>query len=289
VGPGGRQTFLGNTRRVVVLVENWGGVHEGIDCILPIPDETWHRLRAHMMTSATSYVRHPSMPELVRGLDLSPGGLELYQKTPGMGLLGQMMANATYWLSFHVERFETWLVACPSPLRELGIAALLRFGERVDGSLDDDALSRMETELIPRLEGEVQDGVQVGIRHLRRILETQAEMPQWIAEGYRESRAARALSVESLRQPATARIVVSRGQTVLEDPLKAQVGEALILEAFDERSRPVRHPEVEHIADAPVLIQDPSEDQRRVRFLVPGTYALRVPGRSLGERKITVA
>lgn len=227
---------------------------------------------------------HPSMPELVGGLELSAAHLHRREDAGAIEAFTRMLANAEYWLSFELASFEPLLETCPSPLRELGVAITLRFNDRMDGELTRDDLSRAR-ELLAGLSSDLASGVAEGLETLLRAVDARESRPRFEAEGFSIYNPTSALSVHSLRAMGKASISVF-GRSATDKQLAVRVGEAIRLSAVDERNRPVKPPEIESRLGAPVLTRDEPEGARSVIFLVPGDYVLRVPGRAAGERKL---
>src|SRR5688572_5213357 len=113
--------------------------------------------------------QHPSMPDLVGGVDLSTSALE---KREDVAEFARMLANAEYWLSFDMASFEPLLEKSPSPLRELGVAVLLRFSEQMLGELTLADLEEAKKIVIPGLTTDLQPGVEHGLDTLVRAVRT---------------------------------------------------------------------------------------------------------------------
>src|SRR5258708_2034603 len=94
---------------------------------------------------------HPLMLQLVGGVELSLAILNRREDASEITAFAQMLANAEYWLSFDMAAFEPLLSKSPSPLRELGVAIALRFGEGFDGGLSLEDLARAKEALSPKL------------------------------------------------------------------------------------------------------------------------------------------
>ncbi len=226
---------------------------------------------------------HPSLPQLVGGLDLSSAHLS---RSPQTAAFARMMANAEYWLSFDLASFESLLVKTPSPLRELGVAILLRFSDGVDGELGIEDLQRAQEALQKELPSELWPAVLDGIQTLERAVRAKHGREQFAAAGFKPYALTTSLSVHALRAMGRAQIELSG---VEEPALRIPIGTILTTRALDERKKPLPPPEAESRIGAPLLVREDSAEHRSFVFLVPGEYVLRVPGRAAGDRKLLVA
>lgn len=233
---------------------------------------------------APSRPRHPALPALVDGLDLSPTALESRPDAEAVRPLAQLLANAEYWLSFDLASFEPMLARCPSPLRELGVAVLLKFNDDVGGRLHNADVERAETEIAADLPDDLRAGVQSGLRSLAAAVRCRDAREARIAEGYKPYTKDAGMNVAALRAMGTARIEIEGVDDRDKAPV-VRVGEPVTLRAFDERGRPAAAPEIESGVGAELLVRD-ADGARTVVWQTPGAYRLRVPGKAAGDRKI---
>lgn len=223
--------------------------------------------------------------ELLGGVDLSVGRLRgQLEQEPSLSPLIEMLDIAEYWLSFDLASFEPMLTGCPSPLKEIGVAALLRFGERPDGRLSPDALAATRRAL-GKLKAPYADGLDAGLQSLNRAVAARERFDELLEDGYVVAEAGTTLSAHALRAMGHADIeVVGHDNKGL---VEVQVGEPFETRASD-RSKILTPPVVESLVQMPVLIRDQDDTQktRAAVVLVPGRYILRVPGKATGERHL---
>lgn len=257
---------------------------------------------------------HPEFPELAGGLRLSAEALRRRDDAKKMDTFVQMLANAEYWLSFELHAFEPVLVTAPSPLRELGVAVALKFGEHMDGRLAASDVDSARQFLLRRIAPDLRPGVTQALDRLRAMVEIRDRQTALANEGFVIYQPEPALSVHALRVMGRATIVVD-GNPDADKVLELKVGEPVRLAATDEKGRPLDPPEIETDTGAPLLVRtgdkatglderterdvtahrsdrSPSTDRapvaRDVVFMVPGAYRLRVRGRASGDKKVIV-
>lgn len=232
-------------------------------------------------------IPHPVVPQLLAGLDLSSAHLATLPPTPGLDRLQRMIANAEYWLSFDASNLDPLLQSCPTPLRELGVAIALRFGEQFGGRITHNDLSAARAELLEALPPAIRTSILAGLEILERSIRARDGRPDLEARGFRPYVATRSLSVHALRAGGKA-IITIEGVDDNAIGVDVPLGQEIKLTARGERGQALAAPEVESpIANAGVLVFDPpGESGRRIVFTVPGQYRLRVPGRATGDRKI---
>ncbi|MCC7381861.1 MAG: hypothetical protein IT384_08535 [Deltaproteobacteria bacterium] len=231
--------------------------------------------------------KHPALPDLVLGHDLSHAALLARDDSAALGALIELLQNAEYWLSFELSSFEPLLSRCPSPLRELGVGIELRFGEGVDGHLSSEDLSEARRQLLPSLPADLGRAIGSGIEALEHAVAARDRLPDLEALGFASYQPASGLSVHGLRAGGRATILgdgeALRGDAVLP------IGKPVVLTATDDRDKPLAPPEVENDLSPPLLAKNGAEDgEREVVFLVPGRYRLRVPGRAEGVKTVLV-
>lgn len=223
---------------------------------------------------------HPSVPELVRGVDLSSKAL----RARGLTALAEVLTNGEYWLSFELSRFEPLLACAPSPLRELGVGVVLRFGEGVDGRLEARDLERARELLLPGLPSDLAGAIEAALGTLGRALSARERLEAHEREGFARYTASSALSVHGLRAGGRAQIIA--GDRFLARDAELALGEVHALSAADERGRALSAPEVESETGAPIWARAPEKETRAVLLVVPGRYRLRVPGRAEAQLSI---
>src|SRR5205814_9321811 len=113
--------------------------------------------------SAPARPSHPIMRETVGGLELSVASLARREDANKIKPFAQMLANAEYWLSFDMASFEPLLAKSPSPLRELGVAVALKFGEGMDGGLSLADVERAREAIATKLTGDLKSGIELGL------------------------------------------------------------------------------------------------------------------------------
>ena len=229
---------------------------------------------------------HVELPELAGGLSLSVESLRRRDDADKMETFIQMLANAEYWLSFDLHSFEPILASAPSPLRELGVAAALRFSERVDGRLSVADLDAAEQFVLRRIAPDLRAGVTEGLNRLKAVVDTRDQQESLAAEGYVAYDHEPALSVHALRAMGRAHIIVD-GDRDRPNTIEAQVGHPVRLSSIDDKDRPLDPPEIETDTGAPLLVRS-IDGARDVIFMVPGRYRIRVPGRASGDKKVMV-
>jgi hypothetical protein len=228
--------------------------------------------------------QHPSMPDLVGGIELSASAIEKRQDATALTEFARMLANAEYWLSFDMASFEPLLEKSPSPLRELGVAVLLRFSEQMLGELTIADLEEAKKVVVPQLTTDLQPGVEHGLDTLVRAVKTRDALEKLKAEGFTEYSGGKGTSVHALRAAGMSNILID-GKTPSEKRPSVELGKPISLKATDERGRALDPPEIESRISAPVLVRD-TNGERTVVFFVPGEYHLRVPTKASGDRKI---
>lgn len=229
---------------------------------------------------------HPVLRELAGGLDLSVPALAKRPDAKALDVLSQMLSNAEYWLSFDVAAFEPLLAKSPTPLRELGVAVALRFGDGLDGGLALADLARARDALVAKLPSDLKAGVEVGLTTLERAVRARDHVAELEKDGFKRYVATQSLSVHALRAMGRSTITIT-GHKDDEKKVEVRFGEPIRVASFDERGRPLSPPEVESHVEAPLWFRDEKEPNQRTIFLVvPGEYFVRVPGRATGDRKL---
>lgn len=227
---------------------------------------------------------HPSIPALVEGAELSAGALAQRPDAQALADFAKMMANAEYWLSFDLASFEPLLARCPSPLRELGVAVLLRFSEDVGGALELQDILRAREGLQATLPMDLWPGVEAGLDTLARAVKARDAQIGWTTDGFVPHMKDGGMNLHTLRAMGSARIAVAGADDKDKLP-HVPVGAPVEVHAADERGRPLDPPEVESLLGAEVLVRD-ADKRREVVFLIPGEYHLRVPTKATGDRKL---
>lgn len=236
--------------------------------------------------SAPQRPAHPVFPQLVGGLELTVKALAKREDAKRLEPFAQMLANAEYWLSFEVASFEPLLAKSPSPLRELGVAIALRFGEGLDGGLSAGELARAREVILGLLTDDLKPGVGAGLDTLERGVGAREQIPALEGSGYRRYQASQSLSVHALRAMGRSNISIA-GKKDEDKKVEVRLGEELLLGATDEKGRPLPAPEIESHLEAPLYARDEKDPSKRSIFLiVPGEYYVRVPGRATGDRKL---
>jgi hypothetical protein len=228
--------------------------------------------------------QHPSIPDLVGGIELSASAIERRDDATALTDFARMLANAEYWLSFDMASFEPLLEKSPSPLRELGVAVLLRFSEQMIGELTIEDLEEAKKVVVPRLTVDLQPGVEHGLETLVRAVKTRDALEKLKADGFVEYSGGKGTSVHALRAAGSSQITID-GQSPKEKRPTVELGKPVRLAATDERGRTLDPPEIESRISAPVLVRD-ANGERTAVFFVPGEYHLRVPTKATGDRKI---
>lgn len=224
---------------------------------------------------------HPSAPELVGGVELSSRAVRGLGSTP----LAELLTNAEYWLSFELATFESILARAPTPLRELGVGVVLRYGEGLDGRLTADDLRRARAELTTGLTPELAQAVERGLATLENAVGARTRIADLEGRGYARYTPATSLSVHGLRAGGTAHVLIDEHRAERDTVLS--LGHEHALQATDERGRPLAAPELESESGAPVWAQP--ADKREIRsvvVVVPGRYRIRVPGRADAARTV---
>lgn len=224
---------------------------------------------------------HPAVPELVGGVELTSRAVRALGASP----LAELLTNAEYWLSFELATFEPILARAPTPLRELGVGVVLRYGEGLDGRLTLDDLARARAELPERLPPELARAVELGLATLERAVAARSRIPELEARGYARYTPSTSLSIHGLRAGGTAHVLIDEQRSERDATL--DLGQPHGLQATDERGRALGAPELESELGAPVWALAP--DKREVRsvvVIVPGRYRLRVPGRAEAARTV---
>lgn len=236
--------------------------------------------------SAPARPSHPVLRELVSNIELGPVALGKRADAPALTGVVQMLANAEYWLSFDVASFEPLLARTPSPLRELGVAIALRFGDGVDGMLQEGDIARGKEALLSMMPEDLRSGVERGIDTLTNAVQARDRLPVLEEAGFRRYSAGQSLSVHALRAMGRSQISIS-GFADDEKRVEVKLGSELTLTAVDEKGRPLPVPEVESHLEAPLFSKDePTLNRRSIYLFVPGEYQVRVPGRAAGDRRI---
>ncbi|MEO1336933.1 MAG: hypothetical protein AAFV29_14900, partial [Myxococcota bacterium] len=174
----------------------------------------------------------------------------------------------------------------PSPLRELGVAVALKFGEGIDGRLTAKDIASAKNYLPRRIAPDLRPGVVEALNRLDAIVQLRDRETQLAAEGFEVYRPEPALSVHSLRAMGHAIIRIDddaeRPQTV-----DLELGRIIRLSAHNEKGRALPPPEIETDTGAPLWVRT-ANGTRDVIFLVPGIYRLRVRDRASGDKKLIV-
>jgi hypothetical protein len=237
-------------------------------------------------SSAPARPSHPILRDLVGGIDVGSGTLGKRPDAASLVGMMQMLANADYWLSFEVASFEPLLARTPSPLRELGVAIALRFGDGVDGMLQAGDLLRGREALLAMVPADIKGGVERGLETLMNAVEARDRLPALEEAGFRRYAAGQSLSVHALRAMGRSNISVA-GYPDDEKRIEVKLGSELVLTATDEKGRPLPVPEIESHLEAPLYSKDdPALNRRTIYLFVPGEYHVRVPGRAAGDRRI---
>lgn len=224
---------------------------------------------------------HPSAPELVGGVELSSRAVRGLGVTP----LAELLTNAEYWLSFDLASFEPILARAPTPLRELGVGVVLRYGEGLDGRLAAEDLARARGELMAGLTPEFARAVELGLATLEQAVRARSAIAELEARGYARYTPSTSLSVHGLRAGGTAHILLDEQRAERDTALS--LGREHALRATDERGRPLAAPELESESAAPVwALPADKREIRSVVVVVPGRYRIRVPGRADAARTI---
>jgi hypothetical protein len=235
--------------------------------------------------TAPARIAHPVMLQLVGGVELSSSTLTK-RSEDATGALVQMLANAEYWLSFDLASFEPLLAKSPSPLRELGVAIALKFGEGLDGGLSLDDLSRAREALAAKIAEDLKKGIEEGLGLLERAVRARESIAELEADGFHRYQVTQARTVNALRAMGKSKITVV-GHADDDEDVPVKIGERIVLSASDEKGRPLPAPEIESHLDAPLYAKDEKQANTRTVFLlVPGEYFVRVPGRATGDRKL---
>jgi hypothetical protein len=233
--------------------------------------------------SAPARPAHPTLRELLGNVDLAL--LSKREDASAIPLV-QMLANAEYWLSFEVASFEPLLARSPTPLRELGVAIALRFGDGVDGMLQAGDIERSKDPILSKLPADLKDGIARGLETLTSAVSARDRLPILEETGFKQYAAGQSLSVHALRAMGRSNIAIS-GVADDEKKIEVKLGTEVELSATDEKGRPLPPPEVESRLEAPLYSKDDSANNKRTIYLfVPGEYHVRVPGRATGDRKL---
>lgn len=234
--------------------------------------------------SGATRVHHPVVPALVGEVDLSAGALRTRPDAESITDFIKMLDNAEYWIGFDLASFEPTLARCPSPLRELGVAVLLKYGEDIGGTLSAPDLHRAAEGLQDSLPADLWAGVRRGLDTLERAVAVRDRTPQLLAEGFVASRRSAGMAAHALRAMGSASIWI-QGVGAKDRSPALELGAPITMRATDERGRALTPLEIESAMGAEVLIRD-DEDARTVIFLVPGEYQVRVPTKASGARKL---
>jgi hypothetical protein len=203
------------------------------------------------------------------------------RREPPCRALAQLLRNAQYWLSFQVARFEPLLRFAPSPLVEVGVGVLLRFGESPSGHLeprDLEAARAAFSDLPPDVAGPFSEALGV----LERGVGARERLPALEGEGFRPTQKRGGVSAFALR--AAGRAVIAVGGHAGSGRVEVPLGTPLTVTATDERARPLPPPEISSSTGAPVWRD--GADPPRILLLVPGDYTAQVPGRASGARRL---
>ena len=228
---------------------------------------------------------HPSVPELVGSLDLSPQALSDRPDASQLAPLTELLSNADYWLSFDLATFEPMLQATPSPLREIAIGVALRFGNALDGKLRAGDIESFGSTIVETLPEDLHAGLQDATTTLARTVLARDSAGALAAEGFEAYQPAQSLSVHALRASGRSTIHVD-GAPPGPKLTGVEIGRPIELRATDERGHPLEPPEIESRLGAPILAKSDGEGLRTAIFLIPGRYRLRVPGRAEGDRRV---
>lgn len=229
---------------------------------------------------------HPVMKDLAGNVELSVVALSKRTDIAQVQQIKEMLANAEYWLSFDMASFEPLLARTPSPLRELGVAIALRFGDGIDGALQIGDIARGKDMLLPKVPEDMKSGIERAMGTLEHAVAAREKLAVLEEAGFRRYTAGQSLSVHALRAMGKSQINIA-GYPDDEKRVEVKLGEEIVLSAVDEKGRPLPVPEIESNLDAPLLSKDDAPNNRRTIVLyVPGEYLVRVPGRATGDRKL---
>ena len=243
-------------------------------------------MEAHYQRGAQAKPKHPQLPELLGGLNLGANALRSRSDAAQLTTLIELLANAEYWLSFDLAGFEALLARSPSPLRELAVGIALRYGEGIDGSVQASDVASARTVLLSSIPADLESGLVRGLDTLDRSIAARDRRADFAAEGFEEYTPTAALSIHALMAMGRARIEVSGARSGLGGgTFEVELGVPLDLSSSDDRGKALDPPEIESELGAPLIVRRPEgSPARRVVFLVPGRYRLRVPNRSEGAR-----
>ena len=229
---------------------------------------------------------HPIFKELVGGVELQSVSLLARPDAKQISDLPQLFANAEYWLSFDVAAFEPMLARSPSPIRELGVAILLRYGVGIDRQLTLDDIAHAKKVIFDRLPDDLRTGIDVGLATLEQAIKLRDGFHALEKNGFRHYMPTPSLSVHALRAMERSAITIEGYESNEKRPI-VPLGKEIILSATDERGRGLTPPEVENLLDAPLCVKDAENGSARtIILMIPGEYVVRVPGRATGERKL---
>jgi len=235
-------------------------------------------------SGGSARAHHPSVPALLGGAQLAPSQLRARADAEQLGDFIKMLANAEYWIGFDLASFEPWLNKCPSPLRELGVAVLLKYGEDIGGRLGQRDIERAQEGLQSTLPSDLDEGVQRGLLSLKRAVQARDRAPGLLQDGFHTSQRNAGMAAHALRAMGSASIWI-QGVGAKDRAPQLEVGAPILMRASDERGRALSPLEIDSAMSAEVLIRD-EEQARTVVFLVPGEYQVRVPSKASGARKL---
>ncbi|MBI4821944.1 MAG: hypothetical protein HY791_37145 [Deltaproteobacteria bacterium] len=229
---------------------------------------------------------HPSLPNIL-GTSLTVRALEERADAAKLADLLGLLRNAEYWINFDLSPFEHLLLRSPSPLRELGVGVVLRFGEGLDGRIMPLDIERARASLLEGLAPDLANAVSLGLATLSRAVQVRDSIEDLRREGFAQLKPKTTLSVHGLMAGAgRARLSVD-GQTLAAPEWSIEVGKKFSVGATDERGRPTDRAELENDLSATILFRDEETPGVRTFVLtVPGIYRARVPGRVEGDRRL---
>lgn len=187
------------------------------------------------------------------------------------GPLARMHANGAYWLRFQGVDLPPEVLACESPLRELAIGTVLRFGDPLDPELTPD----MVTQVAAELAGQAKAPPAV-LRQLERFADALASVSTWLERGFawRASNASASgyMVRAGGRHDATWEI---DGQALGEE---APAGCTIDVRVVAPGTGRVPAPDIHNERGAQHLWRRTSADHQQVVLCIPGRYLLALPG-----------
>ncbi|MBI2377464.1 MAG: hypothetical protein HYV07_25915 [Deltaproteobacteria bacterium] len=229
---------------------------------------------------------HPTLTSLPGGALLSAQALEARPEARSLGDLIAVLRNAEYWINFDLSTFEPLMSKSPSPLRELAVGIVLRFGEGIDGALSHDDLARARGALLGGLPADLEGAVKAGLDTLERAVSVREALEALKSEGFAVLRPKTTLSVHGLMSNVGRARLLLDGAPLTSTELSVELGRLVRIDALDERGRPTDRPELENELSAAILFRDEAPGSRTFVLTTPGLYRVRVPGRVEGDRRI---